>query len=189
MLLIRSTWFYLVFSNGKVRQVRPNKGISVRVYNWFTEYVFIFKRTRFDLIDNFKYTSRYLDDIFSIENPAFAEHIPDIYPRGMQLNKANTLDKETSFLDLNIKVIVNNIHTSVYDKRDYFGFPIVNVPWLPDDVLRLRSYGINISHLVPFAWCCTSVFDFNCWHPEINLTHYCLGIPILQAAGNIWKVL
>ena len=86
------------------------------------------KSKRFDLIDKFNDTSRYLDDIFTIDNPAFAEYIPDIYPRELQLNKANTTDKETSFLNLNIKVIGNNIHTRVYDKRDDFGFPIVNFP-------------------------------------------------------------
>ena len=37
---------------------------------------------------------------------AFAEHIPDIYQTELQLNKANTSEKETSFLDLNIKVII-----------------------------------------------------------------------------------
>ena len=42
---------------------------------------------RFDLIDKFNDTSLYLDDIFTIDNPAFAEHIPDIYPRELQLNK------------------------------------------------------------------------------------------------------
>ena len=63
------------------------------------------KSKRFDLIDKFNDTSRYLDDIFTIDIPEFAEHIPDIYPRGLQLNKANTSDKETSFLDSNIKVI------------------------------------------------------------------------------------
>ena len=31
---------------------------------------------------------RYLDDIFTIDYPEFAEHIPDIYPRELQLNKA-----------------------------------------------------------------------------------------------------
>ena len=62
------------------------------------------------------------------ENPAFAEHIPDIYQRKLQLNKGNTSDKGTSFLDLNIKVICYYIHTSVYDKLDDFGFPIVNFP-------------------------------------------------------------
>ena len=86
------------------------------------------KSKRFGVIDKFNDTSRYLDDIFTIDNPEFAEHIPDIYPRELQLNKANISDKETSFLDLNIKVVGSNIHTSVYDKRDDFGFPIVNFP-------------------------------------------------------------
>ena len=61
------------------------------------------KSKRFELKDKFNDTSRYLDDIFTIDNPTFVEHIPDIYPRELQLNKANTSDKETSFMDLNIK--------------------------------------------------------------------------------------
>ena len=119
------------------------------------------KSKRFDLIDMLNDTSRYLDDIFTIDKPEFEKHIPDIYPAELQLNKANTSDKETSFLDLNIKVIDNDIHTSVYDKRDDFGFPIVNFPWLSGDVPRLPSYGIYISQLVRFARCCTSVLDFH----------------------------
>ena len=67
------------------------------------------KSKRFDLINKFNDTSRYLDDIFAIDNPEFAEHIPDIYPRKLLLNKANTSDEETSFLDLNIKVIGSNL--------------------------------------------------------------------------------
>ena len=114
----------------------------------------------FDIIDKFNDTSRYLNDIFTIDNPAFAKHIPDIYPRELQLNKAKTLNKETSFLDINIKVIGSNIHTSVYDESNDFGFPIVNFPWLSVDVPRFPSYGIYISQLVQFALCCTSVFDF-----------------------------
>ena len=51
------------------------------------------------LIDMFNDTSRYLDDIFTIDNPEFEIYIPDIYPADLQLNKANTSDKETSFLD------------------------------------------------------------------------------------------
>ena len=71
----------------------------------------IFKNPkRHDLIDMFSDTSRYLDDIFIIDNPEFDKYIPDIYPAELQLNKANTSDKETSFLDLNIKVIGSDIH-------------------------------------------------------------------------------
>ena len=119
------------------------------------------KSKRHDLIDMFNDSSRYLDDIITIDNPEFEKYIPDIYPAELQLNKANTSDKETSFLDLNIKVIGSDIHTSVYDKRDDFGFPIVNFPWLSGDVPRLPSYGIYISQLVRFARCCTSVLDFH----------------------------
>ena len=57
----------------------------------------------------------------------------------LQLKKANTSDKETSFLDLNINVIASDVYTSVYDKRDDLGFPIVNFPWLSGDVPRLPS--------------------------------------------------
>ena len=84
-----------------------------------------------------------------------------MYPTDLQLNKANTSDKETCFLDLNIKVIGSDVHTSVYDKRDDFGFPIVDFPWLGGDVPRLQSYGVYISQLVRFARCCNSVADFN----------------------------
>ena len=56
------------------------------------------KSKRIDLIDKFNDTFRYLDDIFTIDNPAFAGHFPDIYPRELQLNKANTSHKDTSFL-------------------------------------------------------------------------------------------
>ena len=55
------------------------------------------------------------------------------------------------------------ILVSVYDKRDDFGFPIVNFPWLNGDVPRLTSCGVDISQLVRFARCCTSVLDF---HPK-----------------------
>ena len=96
-----------------------------------------------DLIDMFNDTSRYLDDIFVIDSPEFEKHIPYICPTEPQLNKANTSDKETSFLDLNIKVIGSDFHTSVqYDKRDDFGFPIVNFPWLSGDVPE-----------IPIVWC------------------------------------
>ena len=60
------------------------------------------KSKRYKLIDICKDTSWYLDDIFIIDNPEFEKHILDINPAELQLNKANTSDKECSFFDLNI---------------------------------------------------------------------------------------
>ena len=128
------------------------------------------KSKRHDPIDMLNYTSRYLDDIYTIDNPEFEKYIPDIYRAEPQLNKANTSDKETSFLDLNIKVVGSDIHACVYDKRDDFGFPIVNFPWLSGDVPILPSYGIYISQLLRFARCCTSVIDFHSKNLQISST-------------------
>ena len=75
-------------------------------------------------------------------------NIPDIYLAELQLNKSNNSDIETSFLHLNINVISNNIYTNLCNKRDDFGFPIVNFPWLSGDVPRLQLYDIYISQLV-----------------------------------------
>ena len=97
-----------------------------------------------------------------------------LYPAELQLNKANTSDKQTSFFDLNLKVIGSDIHSTVYDKRDDFGFPVVNFPWMRGDVPRLPSHGIYNSQLVRFAGCCTSVLDFHFKNLQITsklLTH------------------
>ena len=139
------------------------------------------KSKRHDLIDMFNDTSRYLDDIFTIDNPEFEKYIPDIYPAELQLNKANTSYKETSFLDLNIKVIGSDIHTSVYDKRDDFEFPLlISHRWvvtfqdshptvftfrswldLPDVVLAFWISFLKISKLLQ-----------NCLHRVIDITSF-----------------
>ena len=58
----------------------------------------------------------------------------NIFLMELQLNKEIFQTKKNSFLDLNIKVIGNDVHTSDYDKRDDFGIPIVNFPWLSGEV-------------------------------------------------------
>ena len=101
-----------------------------------------------------------MSDILTIYSPSIAlnmRNIPDINRTELQLNEASTSDKETSFLDLNIKVIGSDIHTRVYDKRDEFEFLIANFLLWSGDIPRLPSYGVYISQLDMFAKCCTSV--------------------------------
>ena len=128
------------------------------------------KSKRFDLIYMINDTSRYLDDIFTIDNPEFEKHISDLYPAELQLNKANTSDKETFFLDLNIKVIGSDIYTSVYDKRDDFGFPIVNFPSLSGDVPRLPLLGVVLAFWISILK--ISKLLQNCWHKVIDITSF-----------------
>lgn len=120
------------------------------------------KDKRLDLIDCFNRTSRYLDDILNINNPDFEKYIPEIYPNELTLTKANSSDKHASFLDLDLTVAQNNeIVSKIYDKRDDFGFGIVNFPWLDGDIPRAPSYGIYISQLVRFARACSDVRNFH----------------------------
>ena len=49
-------------------------------------------------------SSRYLDDLLNIDNNFFDIMVNHIYPSGLQLNKANVSDTETTFLDLYLSV-------------------------------------------------------------------------------------
>ena len=136
------------------------------------------KSKHHDLIDMFNDTSGYLDDIFTIDNPDIEKYIPDIYPADLQLNKAKTSDKDTSFLDLNIKVIGSD-NTSVYDKRDDFGL-LISHGWVvtfPDShrpVFTFRSW-LNLLDVVLASW--TSILKIsrllqNCWHRVLDITNF-----------------
>ena len=57
-----------------------------------------------DVIKAFNLTSRYLDDPLYIDNPYFEGMVNQIYPPELQLNKANTSDTETPFLDLYLPI-------------------------------------------------------------------------------------
>ena len=50
-----------------------------------------------DVIDAFNTTSRYLDDILNINNGYFDNMSKSNNPSELQLNKANTFDKEAAF--------------------------------------------------------------------------------------------
>ena len=112
-----------------------------------------------DVIKAFNLTSRYLDEIPSIDNPYFEEMVNQIYPPELQLNKANTSDTEAPFLDLHLSNSNGFVSSKFYDKRDDFDFDIVNFPFLDGDVPRRLSYGVYISQLIRFARVCNHVDD------------------------------
>ena len=97
-----------------------------------------------DVIEAFNSTSRYLDDLLSIDNNFFDSMVnriypSRIYPSELQLNKANVSDTEASFLDLHLSISDGFVKTKIYDKRDDFDFDIVNFPFLDGDVPRSTS--------------------------------------------------
>ena len=111
-----------------------------------------------DIIEAFKSTSRYLDDLLNIDNPYFEGMVNRIYPPELQLNKANTSDTEAPFLDLHLSISNGFVSSKIYDKRD--DFDIVNFPFLDGDVPHSTSYGVYISQFIRFARVSSHVADF-----------------------------
>ena len=56
--------------------------------------------------------------------------VSQIYPSGLQFNKANTIDTEAAFLDLHLSISNDSVSTKISSKRDDFKFEIVNFPFL-----------------------------------------------------------
>ena len=87
--------------------------------------------------------------------------VNQIYPPGLQLNKANTSDTEAPFLDLHLSISNGFVSSKTYDKRDDFDVYKVNFPFLDGDVPLRPSYGVYISQLIRVARACSHVEDFN----------------------------
>ena len=117
--------------------------------------------TKSEVIDAFNSTSRYLDDLLSIDNNFFDSMINHIYSSEFQLNKANVSDTEALFLDLHLSISDGFVKFKIYDKRDDFDFDIVTFPPLDGDVPRSTSYGVYISQLIRFARVSSNVDNFN----------------------------
>ena len=138
-----------------------------------------------DVIDGFNTTPRYLDDILNINNVYM---VSQMYPSELQLNKANTSDTETAFLDLHLSISNDIVSTKMYDKLDDFDFEIVNFPFLDGDAPHSTSYGVYISQLIHFARASSHATDFNTrnklltllkqgyWYHRLRKTFYKLHV-------------
>ena len=67
-----------------------------------------------DIIETFNSTLRYLDDLLNIDNMYFDQMIDRIYPKKLQLNRANSSDTEAHFLDLNLCMSNGTVSTKIY---------------------------------------------------------------------------
>ena len=94
--------------------------------NWVNEI------KRHDLIRARKFGNvfRFIDDLNAINDGGeFESNFRNIYPEELQLNKENTSNFETSFLDLQIKIENGKFVVGLFDKRDDFNFSIVRMPY------------------------------------------------------------
>ena len=94
---------------------------------------------------------RYIDDLISFNNKRFKEFISDIYPKELTISETTASTSVASYLNLLFtRDRSNNITTKLDDKRDAFGFHIVNFPFMSSNIPSTPAYGVSI-HLSSFA--------------------------------------
>ena len=115
------------------------------------------------LARSFNLCYRSIDDL--IVNKKFLDYLNEIYPSQLTVEKANRLDHLADYLDLTF--IIDNrgkLSARLYDKRDDFGFHIVNFPFLSSNIPSGPSYGVYISQFIWYARCCSHYDDFRYCH-------------------------
>ena len=121
----------------------------------------LIKEGKRKLARKFNLSYRYIDDLISFNNKRFKEFISDIYPKELTISETTESTSVASYLDLLfIRDNSNNITTKLYDKRDTFGFHIVNFPFMSSSIPSAPAYGVYASQLIRYARCCSNYSDF-----------------------------
>ena len=104
---------------------------------------------------------RYIDDMIVFNAKDKFDRIrDDIYPAALTLNAENEDRTQENFLDLDISIKSGRMHVKLYDKRNAFGFPIVNFPFLCGNIPKRIGSSVIISQLVRFGRICDDWEDF-----------------------------
>ena len=133
---------------------------------FFFEYKFLcklMKNKQTPIARKFAGNRRFIDDLFSANNPYFDRYKAEIYPEELIL-KLESTPSVASYLDLKFEKINNTYKISLYDKRDDFSFEIVNYPWLDSNIPSSPAYGVYISRLLAFGRACDDYTDFSVRH-------------------------
>ena len=121
----------------------------------------LIKEGKRKLARKFNLSYRYIDDLISFNNKRFKEFTSDIYPKELTISETTESTSVASYLDLLfIRDKSNNITTKLYDKRDAFGFHIVNFAFMSSNIPSAPAYGVYASQLIRYARWCSNYGDF-----------------------------
>ena len=125
----------------------------------------LIKEGKRKLARKFNLSYHYIDDLISFNNKRFKEFISDIYPKELTISET-TESTSACFLSRSafIRDNSNNITTKLYDKRDTFGFHIVNFPFMSSNIPSVPAYGVYAPQLIRYSRCCSNYSGFLSCH-------------------------
>ena len=132
---------------------------------------------------------RYTDDLISFNNKRFKEFISDIYPKELTIFGTTESTSIVSYRDLLfIRDKRNNITTKLYDKRDAFGFHIVNFSFMSSNIPSAPAYGVYASQHIRYAHCCSNYYDFLSRHRALVTRLLSQGYKVNRLSNKFKKV-
>ena len=121
----------------------------------------LLKKNEKKLARSFNFTFRYIDDVFPLNNSRLCDFVDRIYPIELEIKDITDTDTSASYLDLHLEAdSQGRLRTKLYDKRDDFNFPIVNLPFICSNIPAAPAYGVYISQLIRYSRACGSYHDF-----------------------------
>ena len=100
------------------------------LYSYEAEFVQSLLQVGKKHLAQFNFTYRYIDDVLSLKNTKFAEYLEFIYTHELEIKETTETAAFSSYLDCYLYIDNGKLTTRLYDKRDDFNFPIVNIPFL-----------------------------------------------------------
>jgi hypothetical protein len=120
----------------------------------------LLKKNEKKLARSFNFTFRYTDVVLSLNNSRFGDFVDRIYPIELEIKDTTDTDRSASYLDLYLEIDnEERLRTKLYDKRDYFNFPVVNFPFICSNIPAAPTYEVYISQLIRYSRACGSHQD------------------------------
>ena len=92
-----------------------------------------------------------VDLIVFEDDRLFETVIGDIYPPVMELDNTDLSPNKVNYLDMTIGIHRGRYFYKSFDKRNDFGFEVINYPDLSGNIPKKPAYGVFISQLVRFC--------------------------------------
>jgi hypothetical protein len=110
---------------------------------------------------SFDFTFCYIYDVLSLNNSRFGDFVDRIYPIELNIKDITDTDRCASYLDVHLEIdSEGRLRTKLYDKRDDFNFPIVNLLFICSNIPAAPAYAVYISQLIEYSSACGSYQDF-----------------------------
>ena len=139
----------------------PKQSLTWFLYAYEEDFILeLLKKTEKTLARSFNFMFLYINDVLSLNNK-FGDFFDRRYPIELEIKDTTDTARSASYLYLHLEIDSEGwLTTKLYNKLDYFNFPIVNFPFICSNIPAAPVYGAYISQLIRYSRACGSYHDF-----------------------------